>query len=455
MELRESPLWQEIQTIAFDQTSLAPLYAYKVEFKTSEGTTVPFKVISLYIKREYSQSFGDEIILEAMFPAGDYHYDIYPYKQNLLATVTREGRQRSSDTALATPERIAQQYRAVLMEDNSATVIGARNNVQSKQAMNLSDVVTVQFQLIDLALERIRMHSVGGLFRNVTPASVVEYVLTTVSTGMQLDEANMIKGVDMVPSPNQDAYQHIVIPHGTRFPDFPGFMNRKVGGIYPAGMGVYLQSQQWYVYPLFDLTRFDNPGTSKTLTLFNLPTNQLPNVETTYRTTANQVLALVTGDVSHVDLSETKLLNEGNGTRYLDARTVVDTFAVTGTGDNKAAVTRAENNNEFVTDVRQTGLNNVVTSGARITSNKFLEMSKLAARTGANIQCTWQNSDPTLIQPGMPVKFMYIKDDQVRELHGVVLGAIHYVQTYGKGVTESRHIVESVLNLFVEREQSI
>ncbi len=230
-------------------------------------------------------------------------------------------------------------------------------------------------------------------------------------------------------------------------------LQHKIGGIYPTGLGMYLFKQHWYVYPLFDLKRFDQ--TTKTLTLINVPTNQMPGIERTFRKTANQIIALVTGEVKHKDLTEAMLLNQGNGVRFLDSRRVIDNFADTTAGENKAVVMRAENNSEFVTDERTSGLNNVQTAGSRITANKFAEMSKLARRTGSELQCLWENSDMGAIYPGMPVKYMYIRDNRIHELKGTVLGAQHYIQTHGKGMTDTRHRTDTALHLFVERERAI
>lgn len=451
MELRDSPLWQEIQAIAFNSGGVPNPYAWKATFTANKKEIIPFKVISVLIFRDFRLNFGDEIELEVMLPAGTFVYDIYPHRANLTVSLQREGRQVESDSPLLSPDIEAQQLRATMIDDFSVAVEGMRSAAHSRESLNLMEVMTVRFQLIDLALENVRMHSVGGLFRDTTPADCLKYILTSIANEMELDDANKIKGVEMVESTNTDKYKHIVIPSGTRLPDVPALLQKKVGGLYPTGMGAYLYRQHWYVYPLFDLTRFDNA--LKTLTLINVPTNQMPGIERTYRTTANQIIALVTGDVKHLDNSEAALQNQGNGVRYLDSRRVVDGFANTTDGENKAKIMRADNNNEFMAESRGSGLNNVVTSSARITSNKFEEMSKLAQRLGSEIQCIWENSEIGAIYPGMPVKFMYIKDDKVQELKGVVLGAQHYVQTHGVGVTETRHRTDSTLHLFVERER--
>lgn len=454
MELRESPLWQEIQSIAFNEALTPPVYSWKAEIVMDNGnkTVKPFKVLSLEIFRDFRNAYGDEVILEVMIAAGDFVYDVYPNRQNLLINLTKEGVSSETGDSTMAPDIEAQQLRATMMDDHSVTVEGLMNVAHSREALNTIDILTVKFQLLDLALERIRLHSVGGVFRDAIPADVLKYILTSVSTGLDLDEVNVIKGVEMVDSPNQDTYKHIIIPHGTKFPEMPMFINHKVGGLYPSGMGVYLFRQHWYVYPLYDLTRFEN--TTKTLTIINVPKNQLPGIERTYRKTANQIIVLATGDVKHSDKSESNLLNEGNGVRYMDSRRVIDGYANTDEGENKAKIMRAENNNEFITDERPSGLNNVVTSGQRITANKYVEMSKLAHRAGAELQLLWENSDMGAIYPGMPVKYMYIKDNAIKELTGTVLGAQHYVQTQGKGMTNSRHRTDTALHLFISREKT-
>lgn len=451
MELRESPLWQEIQAIAFNGGGAPNPYAWKATIVAGGIEIDPFKVISVEIFRDFRKNFGDEIELEIMIPAGTFVYDVYPSRKDLMISLRREGRQIESDSPLLSPDIEAQQLRATLVDDYSAAVEGMRSSAHSRESLNLMEVMNVRFQLIDMALEHVRLHSVGGLFRDAVVGDVLKYILTTIANDIELDDTNKIKGVEMVDSPNTDKYKHIVIPSGTRLPDVPVLLQKKVGGLYPTGMGAYLYRQYWYVFPLYDLTRFDK--SLKTLTLINIPTNQMPGIERTYRTTANQIIALVTGDVKHLDRSEAVIQNEGNGVRYLDARRVVDGYADTSEGENKAKVMRADNNNEFMSESRENGLNNVRTSSSKITANKFDEMSKLAQRMGSEIQCMWENSAIGAIYPGMPVKFMYIKSDQIRELKGVVLGVQHYVQTHGVGVTETRHRTDSTLHLFVEREQ--
>lgn len=310
------------------------------------------------------------------------------------------------------------------------------------------DILYVKFQLTDPLVERLRMESVGGIFPDTSCADLLSFLLTDINQKLQLDEENKIEGVDFFEPTLKEKQKQIVLPHATRFVEAPDFLQSKVGGIYNAGLGFYLQKKHWYVYPLYDLTRFDK--SLKTLTLVNVPKNRMPGAEVTYRTTGNQVIALITGATKFRDDSESQILNEGNGVRFLDARKLMDGFSETS--KNRTTILRANNNNEFVAEQRKTGLNNVHASPVRITSNNFVELSRLAQRAGAPFQCVWENSNPDLLYPGMPVKYMYVVNGEVKEALGVLIRAHHNIGTYAPGAKSKRYVSNSVLTVFIDRK---
>jgi len=451
MELRESPLWNEVEAIAISNQKIVPTRSFRAHFKVGDDRTITAtKVISCEFFRDFKGAYADEVLLEVAFPMGTFHYDIFPKCRDIEITLEYQTVLPNATDDLAALEIRSQKFVGTLLDKSSSSVVGANISAASRRALDMQGPVTVTFQLLHPALRDIRLRSVGGIIRNTTPAEILRYILTTVSNGQQLSEDTKVLGVEMVEPNNTDEYSNVVIPHGTRIQDIPPFIQKKVGGIYSTGLGTYLYGQHWHVYPLFDLTRFDKAR--RTLTIINIPENAMPGIEHTYRTTANQVIILLTGAVKHFDLTENAQLNLGNGVRFLDARRVVDGFVDAAEGDNKAVASRAENNQEFLVESRDDNVNAVVTSQARITANTFEEHSKLSKRLGAEIQALWENSDIDLIEPGMPLKFLYLKDDRVAELKGVVLGAQTYVQTSSVGVTDQRYRVDTALHLFVERE---
>jgi hypothetical protein len=316
----------------------------------------------------------------------------------------------------------------------------------TREQGDISDMMTVKFQLIDQALEQIRMMSVGGLFRDTPPGELLRYLLTELSKDVKVDESNRVQGVQMVEAHNPEPQKHLVLPHGLPFVELPDFIAKRCAAFYRAGLGVYLQNHVWYVYPLYDSSRFDNEV--KTLTLINIPSLAMPATERTFRLTPNQVFALVTGEVRYRDPSEQRQLNQGNGVRFTDARNVMNGFSESQGG--RTQVLRAANNHEYVSQERKSGLNNVHVSSTAITGNVFHELSKMAARSGAILECIWNSSDPSKIFPGMPARYIYEVQGQVYEGKGTVLQAHHFVAMHGQGFSSRRHDTHTRLVVHLE-----
>lgn len=447
MALENTPFVNEIQQIQ-QAGPTGVFYHWRAEILANGQILAPLKLLSIDNIRNYVESYADEIIVELVFGLGTFNHDVYPYKNNLLITLYREPIGENSTNSDLSQDISSIQLRAVLVDPKSMVMEGNHPQIQDKDAADLTNIIQVKFQLLDLAIEQLRMQTTGMIMHDTTGADAIRYVLTTESQKLQIDSEHTIKGVDMYQPDNTSPQNHIVIPHGTRVTDVPEMIVKRSGAIYNSGFGFYLQSSMWYVYPLYDITRYDK--SLKTLTLLNIPKNRMPSVERTFRTTANQVIALVTGDVMHKDDSEQRQLNQGNGVRFTDANKIMDGFITVA--DNKAKVLRSQNNNEFITEKRDTGLNNVQLANNRITSNNFLEMGKLAARAGSTLMCRWENSDPGLIFPGMPVKYSYIVDDQVVDAEGTVIFAHHYTGTDQPGFTTERHVTNTVLTLFLNRQ---
>ena len=93
----------------------------------------------------------------------------------------------------------------------------------------------------------------------------------------------------------------------------------------------------------------------------------------------------------------------------------------------------------------------ITESSERITANVFTEYVKLAEKSGAFIQVVWENSNPLLIYPGMPVNYMYLENNIARELYGIVIGTQSFITATNKGVANRRFATKTTLTLFVQR----
>ncbi len=203
------------------------------------------------------------------------------------------------------------------------------------------------------------------------------------------------------------------------------------------------------MYPLYDTERFDT--TTDKVTIINVPGNKLVGVERTYRKDGSNTIILSTGNVKFKDISDHQQLSNGNGVRFAEASIFMDGFVQTK--NNKTISARGANVNEVISTSRQSGRQNVHVSDTRITSNVAKEYSSLARREGAIINLLWENANPDLIFPGIPVKILYLEDEEIREITGVVLKAQEFVHMKGQVMFSNTHYVNLGLSVFVNRKK--
>jgi hypothetical protein len=420
---------------------------YTCDFFVGAERVRATKVLSIDIERQYMEIFADKVTLEVVIGLGTFTSRLYPNKEKLTAVIYRSPIGEAATVSEYYDSISSTVYNAVLLDSGDYAGEGNHPVVNDPGAADLTNLINVKFQLVEQRVEHLRLKTVGCVARKVTVGSTIRSIVTQVSKSLPLDIEEGVKGLDMVEPENKEVRDHIVIPHGTRLVDLPHFLQSEVG-VYSSGLGFYLQGGIWYLYPEYNLTRFSS--SPKGLTVINIPPNKLPGMERTYRKTNNQVIVVSTGQVKHADPSEALQLNAGNGSRFSDSKRLFEGFGKTE--NNRTTLSRAKNANEFKARQRDTELNNVQVSSTRFNNNIFKESSQLAAREGSYINLVWEHSEPGLIYPGMPVKLLYLKNDEVKEVEGVVAGAHHYIHQTTPGITTRRHICNTVLSLYVKRE---
>lgn len=448
MEIEQSSLSREVTSII--SGDVKPVhYTWTADVHANGETHRALKVLSIDFNEDYEASFAEEIMIRLALSGGTYAKRIYPFQGQLEITLYRTPIKEASD--VNDPEAVlnVERYSATLVDTGNPAIENSGINAISETALNLTNILEVNFQLVNKALEQLRVISVGGIYRNSTVEDVVKGVLTTESKRVQVEGSRMPKGVDMVEASNKVKREHIVLPQGTRLVDVPEYVHKRCGGIYNAGLGYFLRGDYWYVYPCYDTTRF--PHVTRTLTVINVPKNKFPNVERTYRKDGNNLVVLATGQVKFRDDSEVQQLNRGNGVRFADANKFMDGFVKTQ--NNKTVASRGTNNSEFEALQRKDNISIAPLSARPINANPFVEYSAIARRDGAIFAFVWENSFPNLVFPGMMVKVLYLEDDEIKEHYGVLVKAHHFVQMRGQGMTEVRYVTHSTLSVFIKQEK--
>ncbi len=445
MDIRTTPLWLEVTKI-LEQSWTPPIIGLRLDILANGKTITTLRILHMDRIRDYIGAYADETYVRVWIPAGTFIEDIYPYRSELKAVLYRDVL-TGSDQSGSQP--IQTQTLSALLLNQQDLAKEAQAAATSTAVANLNRVLEIDLQLTDQVLQQARLTGVGGRFRDTTTPEVLQYVMANTLAMLKNDEASEPIGLDMVESANKDVQSAIVVMDDVKLPDLGDFLHARVSGIYSAGFASYLQRNNWYIYPPFDVTRFEKA--QHTLTIVNIPKNRIPSVERTYRTTGNQVVIIGTGDSRHSDLSDKSQLNDGNGVRFAQAGQFMgDLLQVK---DNKALALRVDNTSEFVSSDRPEKMNNVRMSSRRVTSNTFYEMSKLAATQGSYVQVEWQNSNVDLLYPGMPVRFFYHEDGEVNQIDGVLVGVHEFSESPTPYLTYRRHIINAALTVFLQRAQ--
>lgn len=445
MEMIKNALNNEIKMI-MDSGVKSPHFQLLTYIRCNNKDIKTEKTISLDINREYSGSFADVVMVECAMGWGDYVFDVYPYKANLEVTIYLIPSGEVSYTPSIKQSVKSFKYRGLLIESSSEMAVAHDIVDKDRFSLNIAGLKRFKMQLIDLTTEWVRLEQVGGVFKNRTVSELAQFLLTQQSKRVKLTADQAIKGVDIVPADNKEVRATIAIPPKLLV-DVPEFLQNHAGGFYSAGIGYYLQSSIWYLFPLFNLKRFDK--TPNNLTIINVPKGRMPGIEQTYRMAGKQLIILSTGQSKHSDKSEGTLAAEGNGVRYIEARSVLEGNVTVA--DNKMTYDRSKANSEFLSDQSATGLNNASLAKDLIVGNGFKETAKIAARQGTLFSAEWENSNPELLTPGMPVKVIYPDGNKVKEMYGVLHAVHSYYHLIGEGMLAQRHGCTSVLGVFVER----
>lgn len=446
MEIEDSSLYLDVQGVM--QSGVKPVhYTWQATIHNGDVDIEVLKIRERDTLMEFDLKYAEEMMLTIEIGLGTYAHQLYPNRDKLDITLSRYPIGEIGDAEDDTQTVKTTRYTAIMVDKGDFKLEANSSNTPSEEALNLVKIESVTFQLVNKTLEQLRLITVGLRMRDTTVEKAAKAILTAMSKNVKVDGTAQPKGVNMVTPSNQNKFDHIVLPDGpVRLVQVPAYLQEHYG-IYSTGLGYFYHENYWYLYPRYDVERYNDA--TNTVTIINVPKNRFTGVERTYKQDGSHLTILATSEVRLEDNSTVLQLNAGNGVRYADADKFMDGFATTK--NNKAVAARARNNSEYTTTVRENGINNVRFSSNQITANPYVEFSKMAERNGAYFSFRWENSDQSLIVPGMVAKIMYLDGETIQELHGTLVKVHHYDQMAGVGYVNTRYISHSVLVFFVQR----
>jgi hypothetical protein len=446
MEIETSSLWDQVLSVV--NSDQKPIHRYwEADIHANGKTITAFKVLNIDTVRDYENDYAPVLMLDVMIPMGEYTYLVYPFQDKLEITLYGTPLKETGQQEDEGQDHSAERYTATLIDKGNPMMANNGKNTPTQEILDLTNIATVTFQLMNKTVEQMRTMSVGNNFRDETVENAIKSVLTVESMKVKVDSEFKPKGVEMVEASNKAVKRQIAIPHGLPLVDVPNYIHLRQGGVYSAGMGYFYEKDYWYVYPCYDTTRFTK--SERTLTVINVPSNKLPQVERTYLQKGSSLIVLATGDSKFSDDSTTKQLTHGNGVMFSDASKFMTDLGTTQ--GNKLVASRGALLNQFVGTQRDNGVNYVPLAKDHITANPFEQYSQIARREGSVYGFVWDNSDATLLFPGMPVKVLYLEEEDVKEIYGVILKVHEYTELFGQGFSSTRHMTRTMVSVFTQR----
>jgi hypothetical protein len=447
--IEQTPIWKDVSAILGNGTGKTS-FEYRVIISTEVDDINVHKLVSLDIERDYVNNIADRTIIQMQVPLGDYVKRVFPFRNNLEVTVKRI--QLEDESASVRPdEKIRiEKYKAIFLTDANMKVSGSQYDGMSIDTLNRSDFTTVKLEIYNRSLEVLRIKTTSGVFKKTSTADVLEAVLVSESKKITIDGKPALDGLDIIKSNNSAKRDHVTIPSFTGITALPTFLQEKMGGVYPEGLGTYFQvwddKRLWFVYPLYDTGRFKSGKPN--LTIFSVPNFKLPGINRTFKKEGDGLKIIATSSKQYSDDAEVNYMNQGVGFRMADARAFM-TKPVEMQEEGPIGK-RASLNHESAIKERDDDLNYGPVTSGRISQNPYLEYTKLAYKSTARLDLVWENCKHELIYPGMPCKYVYYEGDDLVQLEGVVLHVHVMISLSGNISTSYKHATSASLTLAVK-----
>lgn len=412
-----------------------------------------YYIAEMYNVKDYEVNFTDAIIIKVSMKKADYAKFLFPHRNDFKVTITRTEKHESAEFDLESPRRYQKTYKGVLVNQTDAE-LNSQTNIPKDESAQESEAslafITVNIQLIEIASEWIAKTTMGGIVGNCTGADVARFMVGEQGRLAEVDEGLKIKGVDMVPPDVTEKQQQMVIDHGTPTLAIPSVIQSQWGGLYNNGLGSYIRDQFVYIYPLYALNRFQKER--KKVTIVVVPRALIGGSKRTYYTNNGELVLMVTDEVTQVDTANIQQMAQGNGLTYFDSAKMMGDAMPRESG--KVIPNPEEAVNSFVTSKREDKMDFAPFSRQQYSRNMADTLSQTAMANGRYMTGLWEWSHPDLLEPALPVRVIYFKEDKKHEMFGTLLKASSITVLDGNPAI-GRYRTNTGLVMFVQKEPSI
>jgi len=446
-DIEYTPLWQDVKATVYSGPKQVK-FDYFVMVHTEQGDFNVFKLITLEDECDYANMIGSNVNLQFQVGLGDYLLRLYPFRANLEVSIKKVPQLETGGTDMEKDVSVVR-YKAILKPGKNVEPTGTRITDHDYQTLNTSNLVDVFIELQDRNFEPLRLKTFpGGTFTNLTVKDIMTVCVFGESKNVLVDGAVPVDGIDIVEPDNTARIPYLIMPN-MKAAMIPTYLQERSLGVYNAGLGTFYQRYKdksyWYIYSLFNPERFDEDVDR--MVFFAMPKERFPGIDRTYRQEGKITYVVVTGDRGYTDSGDLTDVNEGIGFRMPDANAMMKKPVVMTEQGPKAD--RARLNTEVAGRKRADG--NIFAPVVTNSANPYRLYSQLACRQLARVDVVWENSDPDLIYPGMPCKYVFMDKEEYKELKGIIVYKYSCHSLVGRPVVSSTYRTSTQVTIMLEQ----
>lgn len=457
-----SPLIHTVREIT-DQDAPQPQWSWDVKFKVlpesgmdfgdkdlartpeeRDGFFIPISFTNLDFVMDFEKGFCTHINCSLRVGAGMWLKVLAPYREHLRVHLVREQRKSQGGPVDQEVEPLSYVFKPIFKDNAEAHESVSETIKLTRTELDIRDMLTLDVDLLDPATEAIQSAACGGIWRKATAADVMQAVFADVCSQMEYEGEKLITGQVIAEKTNTEKREHVSVPSGTPLVDLPMLLQKDQGGIWPTGCSRYLMGKLWYFYPPYDTTRIDRERF--TLTVVKIPDVAGTGAKHTFLKDGDQLKIIAASESQIQDMTQPNFLQQGDGTRFAKAGSVMDDWLEVK--DNKAIAKRGKTNTEARIKADNQTDHRTFNANKRFTDNPYEQYSQLASRRGQLLSFVWSYADHTLLKPGMATRVLYEKGDEIKELHGVLVGCHAAVQATESAAAIGNHITTCALFVF-------
>ena len=450
MDFDKSPLNEVVEDISFNGGN-QPTVTYEAMIYYGEGDDdciEPIRVTNEDIISNYIRDFADGVVVSMIITSGKYAFKLLPNQDKLKVELTKTINNFVPDTSKRNTRRTVQKFKAVLVNNDDPVANQIASPLLSEFKMDMFDMRVVRFQLLDEFTEQLRTIRIGTVYRDTAVADIMKTCLHDYTA--KIKSKTPFKGIEIYGNPKVSVDKQVQILDGTRLVDVPKYLQENERGIYGAGLSSFFRDGYWYIWPTFDITRF-NKSTHK-VTIINVPATRYLGLERTYKYEGEHLTIVATGETRTFDDTEKKELTLGNASQTAAAGALHNTDFVEYV-KNKAKVMADKFISEYSVKERKDESNFVSGGKIKITDNTLNEMSKNTAAMGSYMYLVWENSFHEGLVPGMPCRLMYWNGKKVVKRDGTILATQTFTHPSGGNILRGRYVSATGILLFLAKEE--